>query len=93
MLSDGLEMLNHCNIAMRKAQVWADLARANFAADGQGSRADDFRRILTDAQQHLQRLVNSIEGELGAPRTYGPGRPRPLESLSAGSCQQTALLA
>jgi hypothetical protein len=93
MLSDGLAMLQHCNIAMRKAQVWADLARANLAADGQAHRGDDLRRILTDAQQHLQRLVTSIESDMGVAPNYGPGRPRPLASLSAGACQQTANLA
>ena len=91
MLADGLQMLHHCNIAVRKAQVYADLARANLAADGQGYRGDDLRQILTDAQQHLQRLVTSIEGDIGAARAYGPGRPRPLASLSAATVQQAAL--
>lgn len=93
MLADGLQMLHHCNIAMRKAQVYADLARANLAADGQGCRGDDLRRILTEAQQQLERLVNSIEGDVGAARAYGPGRPRPLAALAAGACQQAALFA
>jgi hypothetical protein len=93
MLSDGLEMLHHCNIAVRKAQVYADLARTHLAADGQAHRGDELRRILTDAQQQLQRLVNSVEGDLGRARSYGPGRPRPLASLSPGSWQQTAFIA
>ena len=87
MLADALEMLHHGNIALRKAQVYADLTRTNLAADGQGHRADDLRRILTDAQQHLQRLVNSIEGDIGQDRTYGPGSPgHHLASLSARAC-------
>ncbi len=85
MLADALEMLHHGNIALRKAQVYADLARANLAAEGQGHRGDDLRSILTDAQQHLQRLVNCIEGDIGAARAYGPGRPRPVGSLSMGA--------
>ena len=46
MLADALEMLHHGNIALRKAQVYADLARANLAAEGQGHRGDDLRSIL-----------------------------------------------
>jgi hypothetical protein len=87
MLTDGLAMLHHCNIAMRKAQVYADLARANLAADGRGHHSDELRRTLTDAQQQLQRLVNSIEDDIGAARTYGPGSPgHHLASLSARAC-------
>ncbi len=87
MLADALALLHHSNIALRKAQVYADLSRTNLAANGQGHRGDELHRILNDAQQHLQRLVNTIEADMGGDRTYGPGSPgHHLALLSARAC-------
>ena len=65
-MADGLEMLDHCDIALREAQVFADLARFNLADDAWGYRGDGLRRMLADVQQHLQRLRTCIEGDLRA---------------------------
>jgi hypothetical protein len=63
---DGLEMLHHCDIAVRKALVYAELARDNLAEDARGHRTDALRRLLADAEQYLQLLVASVEGDIGA---------------------------
>jgi hypothetical protein len=63
---DGLEMLHQCDTAVRKALVYADLAQVNLAEDARGHRADVLRRLLADAEQYLQRLVTSVEGDTGA---------------------------
>ena len=69
---DGLEMLHLCDTAVRKALVFADLARVNLADDARGHRTDDLRRMLADAEQYLQRLLTCVEGDIGAGRTATP---------------------
>jgi hypothetical protein len=65
-MADGLDMLHHCDIAVRKAQVFADLARDSLAHDAWGYRGDDLRRMLADVQQHLHRLRTRIEDDIRA---------------------------
>ncbi len=66
MLADGLEMLHQCDTAVRKAQIFADLARVNLAHGARGYRNDELRRMLADAQLHLERLRTCIEGDIRA---------------------------
>jgi hypothetical protein len=65
-MADGLQMLHHCDLAVRKAQVFADLARDNLAHNAWDYRSDDLCRMLVDVQQHLQRLRACVEGDMRA---------------------------